>query len=176
MLLDSVDMADGDWKVVDERAYRMRRSGAESDEIRRARENGGIEVTRCLMLQTPRRSVTIAMAPYASAKDARSHLPNALDRVIRKPLSKSRVSHEGMIEDQEIPGVLNPVIYEFLGTTSTGDPTSTRLVFCAVSEMFITFDFSAVGEAWSDKEVKAIAATQVEKIRRLVASDTSGVI
>jgi hypothetical protein len=176
MLLDSADMANGDWETVNERSYRIRRSRDESDEVRRAREYGGIVVSRCLRLDAPRRSVTIGIAQYASAVDARSRLPRALDRVIRKPLSSPRVSHEGVIEDQEIPGVADAVVYEIVGTTSNKEPTSTRLVFCAVGEVFLSFDFSAVGVAWLGEEVKSIGAKQVEKVRRLAASDTSGVV
>jgi hypothetical protein len=166
MLLDSADLAEGGWEVFRQRTFRAGALRGATHEARRARKIGGITAWRRLVRNQPSRTLACSVASFASPSDARSQVSKTLHFVIRRSTARYTMSGERIVEDQEIPGVLEPLVYEerFIGPRGPG---GSILVAGAVDEIVFNLEFSALGELWSWDDVRSIAAKQVEKIQRV---------
>jgi hypothetical protein len=165
MLLESTDLPSDDWRVANQRTNRVGAGKAKTDEIRRAKKDGGITAWRCLRSDSARRSLSCSVTPFASPSDAQSSLPDLTSRLVRKPFSKLNVYGQRLIEGEEVPGLSGTMVYEeqFTGPDGHG---GTRIVAGAIGKVLFALDFSSLGDLWPWDDVVSMAAAQRDKIQR----------
>jgi len=124
-ILDPGDLDGDGWAIFSDHAWKVGAGQPLTDQIRRARQQHGITVRRCLRDSVAMRSILVMVQPFASSEDALTQPPS---RPIQKPFTRSGP----LVPPRAIDGIAvdDAVIVAAYETTS--NPVSNQILNLAV--------------------------------------------
>jgi hypothetical protein len=170
LLLEANDLPGNDWKVIGKRTWRTGTKGSKGEASQRARQAGSFTAWRQLEQTVPaRRSIWLEVIPYVSADDAISVVPSLRAGMLPNPHAEVKVIEEREINDQQINGVTNQLVFEQLASGRKGSSVG-RYVIASVENTVFVMGCSCYGDYWPWSDVTSIAALQSERIQRYRSS------
>jgi len=164
LLLDLEALPEGDWKYVQELAWRVGRVGKKSEWGQRSRKTGAFTAAHTFQWVEGSKSLRIQVIPYVSRNDAQLAVPWLLQDMDFRSNSKFSLVHREDAEGVKIPDVENVHSIEIQGTTEKG-PVSSRTVIGNVEEVVVLISGSGSGSGWSPEEISSVASRQANRIR-----------
>jgi hypothetical protein len=164
MLLDESELPDADWTLLHERSWRTGAGGMKSEEVRAAHRIGTFTAIRLFEHVFRNRWVWIEVMPFASAQDAQSAVPKIRTGLVSNPNATVTVIEERTIEDQEVPGLAHPLVFEQV-TTGRNGRGAARYIGGHVDRVLFLVSTSASEAGWPWNEVTSLASLQCLKIQ-----------
>ena len=138
-----------------------------TQEVRRARR-AGVETVWRLMenLDDDRRFVT-QIYPFMTDADAESSLSHLPDHWFVKPLVRTSIKSEGIVEGMRPPGLAHSLFYEVETDGPNGSRTE-RLISGTVEEILLIMNFSGPTGSWTWDDALSIVEMQTQRIDRVL--------
>jgi hypothetical protein len=164
MLLTIADVPGEGWKLSSEAGWRSGSKGRRGPIARRAYRSGTFQVLRRFVRESdPPVGLLVEIFPMGTSADAESAVRQARSTVVPLGTGIVRVS-EREIEDIDVPGVENPLIWERLN--ARGDRRGYERFICGRVETTTFMVTSAAwGDGWPWGDLVVVASAQATKVR-----------